>query len=139
MHYYDRINRHYVELREWAQGMENARAISASFAQSDAFNQLVVDGVAPDGSFDWPLTGIVSVLREGLQNFSIEGWASLDAVRAWVVEHHPEQSPEKHGRRTWPQVLHESGLFDLEYRVDDKGKNLVWYRGRLANQRKPAE
>jgi len=132
MQSYDRINGHYLELRGWAQGMDNARAMSTSFAQTDVFNDLVVNGIAPDGSFDWPFTGIVSVLREGLQKLGVDGWASLDAVRTWVTEHHPEQSPEKYSRRTWPQVLSESGCFDLQYRVDTAGNRVAWYRERAA-------
>lgn len=129
---FDSIDRYYLELRDWAQGMDNARAMSASFAQSDTFQDLVVNGIAPDGSFDWPFTGIVSVLREGVQQFGVEGWASLEAVRTWAAEHHPEQSPGKYSRRTWPQVLHESSLFDLQYRVDEAGKKVAWFRERPA-------
>lgn len=122
---YDRIDRHCLELRDWAQGIDNARALSASFAHSETFRGFMVHGIAPDGSFDWPFTGIVSVLREGLQKFGVNGWASLDAVRTWVAEHHPEQSPEKYGCRSWPQAVHESRLFSLEYRADEAGKGLA--------------
>ena len=136
---YDRIDGHFLELLEGAQRMDNARARSASFAKTDVFHDLVVNGIAPDGSFDWPFTGIVSVLREGLQKLGIEGWASLETVRNWVTEHHPDQSPEKYGRRTWPQVLHDSGLFDLQYRADEAGKKVAWFRERAAGPRDPAE
>ena len=129
---YDRIDRRYLELRDWAQGMENARVLSASVAQSDAFQDFVVNGIAPDGSSDWPITGIVSVLREGLQKFGVDGWASLDAVRTWAAEHHLKQKPEKYGCRTWPQVLHESRLFELQKRADERGRKVAWFRERPA-------
>ena len=131
---YDRIDRHCLELREWAQGLDNARAVSASFAQSDVFHDLMVEG-----SFDGPFCGIGRVLREGLQKFSVDGWASLDAVRTWVAEHHPEQLPEKYGCRSWPQVVHESRLFNLVYRADGAGKELAWFRKRPARSRRPAK
>jgi hypothetical protein len=128
----DRIDRHYLELQNWAQSMSRASALAASIAASDVFYEFEVNGIAPDGSFDWPFTGIVSVLHEGLQKFGVDGWARLNAVPAWVAEHHPEQSPEKYGCRTWPQVIHESRLFELKYRVDDAGKKSAWFRERPA-------
>lgn len=51
-HSYERINKHCEELSAWAQSMNDARAISASFAQSDAFYDAIVNGIAPDGTFD---------------------------------------------------------------------------------------
>lgn len=136
---YDRIDRHCLELQDWAQGLDSARAMSASFAQSDVFHNLLVEGIVPEGSFDGPFSGIGSALREGLQKFSVDGWASLDAVRTWVAEHHPEQSPEKYGCRSWPQVVHESRLFNLVYRADGAGKELAWFRERPARLRGPAK
>lgn len=127
---YQRIDMHCIELQGWAQSMVQARALSAAFTQSDVFHDLVVNGIAPDGTFDWSSSGIVSVLREGLRRNGVDGWAQLDGVRLWAAEQHPEQLPEKYQRRTWPQVLHESGLFDLQYRVEDSGKKLAWYRER---------
>lgn len=107
---YGRVDKHYAELRQWAEGMENARALSASFAKRGVYRDLVVNGIAPDGSFDWPFTGIVSVLREGLRQIGSNGWAPLDEVRSWISQRHSEQTPETFGCRTWPQVLHLSGL-----------------------------
>lgn len=132
MEAYSRIDGHYLELRGWAQGMDNARALSATFAQTEVFHDLVVNGIAPDGSFAWPFTGIVSVLRQGLQELGVDGWASLDSVRIWITEHHPDQSPQKYGRRTWPQAVHDSGLFELEYRIGGAGKKSAWFRERTA-------
>jgi hypothetical protein len=60
------------------------------------------------------VTGIVSVLREGLQEFGVDGWAGLDAVRSWVVEDHPDQTPEKSNCCNWLLVLDESRLVDLK-------------------------
>ena len=134
MHSYGRIDRHFIELRDWARSMDSARALSASFAQSDAFKEFVVNGIAVDGSFDWRFTGVVSVLREGLQTLGLGEWASLDAVRRWVVEHHPDQSPQKYGCRTWPQVLNDSGLFEQRNRLDEEGNKVPWFRERASKQ-----
>lgn len=119
--------------------MDNARAMTASFAQSDAFQDFVVNGIAPDGSFDLPFTGIVSMLREGLRQVGVDGWASLDAVLTWVAEHLREHSSEKCGCRTWPQVLNDSGQFDLQNRLDEAGKKVAWFRERATVPHDPAK
>ena len=126
---YERIDRHYEELRQWAEGMDDARVRAASFAQSEVFLDMVLNGMAPDGTFDWPHTGIVSVLFEAAKTrAATEGWARLDDATTWIAEHHPEQVPQKYGCRTWPQVLSESKSFRLEYRRADDGRRIAWYR-----------
>lgn len=127
---YDRIDKHYVELEAWAGQMDTARSMMAQFMQSDAFREMLVNGIAPDGSFDWPATGIVSVLRESTKRLAVEGWTSLEAAKAWVQANHPKQTPETYGCRSWPQVLSESSLFDLTYRLDAEGRKLGWFRER---------
>lgn len=125
---YERIDRHFEELRQWAESMDDARVHVASFAQSEVFLDLVLNGIAPDGTFDWPDTGIVRVLREAAKARATEGWARLDDAVAWMVEHHPEQVPQKYGCTSWPQVLSESKSFRLEYRRTGDGRRIAWYR-----------
>jgi hypothetical protein len=62
-HCYNSIDRHFLELNQWAESMDRSRALSASFAQSDAFHDMLINGIAPDGSFAWPDNGIIRVLR----------------------------------------------------------------------------
>lgn len=114
-HSYETIDGHYIELCGWAKSMDEARELSAAFIQSDSFHDLVVNGIAPNGSIDWPESGIVRVLREGLATYGVDGWASLAAVSTWISKDHPDQTPDKYLCRTWPQILHESGQFDLQY------------------------
>jgi hypothetical protein len=124
---YERIDRHHEELRQWAESMDDARAHAASFAHSEVFLDMVLNGIAPDGTFDWPNTGIVRVLREAATARATEGWAKLDDATAWIAEHHAGQVPQKYGCRSWPQVLSESKSFRLEYRRVD-GQRVAWYR-----------
>lgn len=125
---YDTIDRHFLELNQWAESMNKSRALSASFAQSDAFHDMLINGIAPDGSFTWPDTGIVRVLREAFSNLAVDGWAELESAKAWVTRNHSDQTPEKYRCRTWPQVLSESREFNLQYRRADDGKKNAWYR-----------
>lgn len=131
---YQRIDTHYIELRQWARGMDAARTLSAAFMESTVFQNVLVNGVASDGTFDWARTGIVSVLREGLRLAEADGWASLDAVRQWAAEHHPEQTPGKYHCRSWPQVIHESGQFELQNRLAVSGGKVAWYRSRTSTR-----
>jgi hypothetical protein len=127
-HCYNSIDRHFLELNQWAESMDRSRALSASFAQSDAFHDMLINGIAPDGSFAWPDTGIIRVLREAFSNLAVDGWANLESARVWISRSHSDQTPEKYRCRTWPQVLSESREFDLQYRRSDDGKKIAWYR-----------
>ena len=60
---YSRIDQHFEQLRGWAEHMDQARRLAAEFVQSDVFHDLVVNGIAPDGTVDWPAAGIVRALR----------------------------------------------------------------------------
>lgn len=125
---YERIDRHFEELRQWADTMSVASAETASFMQGEVFQNLVLNGIAPDGTIDWPQTGIVRVLREAAKMSATDGWSRLDEAKAWIAEHHPEQVPQKYGCRSWPQVLSESKSFRLEYRRADDGRPVPWYQ-----------
>lgn len=126
---YERIDRHFEELRQWAQSMDDARAHAATFAQSEVFLDMVLNGIAPDGTFDWPQTGIVRVLREAANaRAAVEGWVKLDEATAWLAEHHPDQVPQKYHCGSWPQVLSESKSFRLENRRAEDGQRVAWYR-----------
>lgn len=126
---YARIDRHFEELAEWAKSMDKVRAMAAEFAQSPVFVDLLVNGVAPDGSFEWPHTGIVRALRDAAQALQQDGWTRLDQARAWIAERHPEQTPEKYGCKSFAQVLNDSKLFRIEYRrLQDDQRRVAWFR-----------
>lgn len=111
------IDRHYQTLRTWAEQMDNVRALAASFMQSDTFKDLLIDGIAPDGQVHWPMSGIVSSLREAEQALAPSGgqahWTELNAAIAWITEQHPDQIPKRYGCSSWRQVLHESREFEV--------------------------
>jgi len=111
------IDRHYQTLRTWAEHMDNARALAASFMNSDAFKDMLIDGIAPDGQVHWPMSGIVSSLREAEQALVPPGdparWTELNAAIAWIAKQHPDQTPRRYGCSSWRQVLHESGEFEV--------------------------
>lgn len=111
------IDRHYQTLRTWAEHMDKARALAASFMQSDAFNDFLINGIAPDGQVHWPISGIVSSLREAEQALAPTGgqahWVELNAAIDWITKQHPDQTPKRYGCSSWRQVLHESREFEV--------------------------
>lgn len=128
---YTRIDGHFAELRQWATSMDDARAMHASFMQTEVFQDFLVNGIAPDGTIDWAAAGIVSVLREAGGELKQGDWTCLDDAVAWIGERHSEQTPAKYGCKSWPDVLHKSRAFDLEYRPDATGRKMGWFRERV--------
>ncbi|MFN3297544.1 OST-HTH/LOTUS domain-containing protein [Caldimonas sp.] len=126
---YHRIDQHFEQLRGWAEHMDQARRLAAEFVQSDAFRDLVVNGIASDGAVHWPAAGIVRALRKAAGELGIEGWTPLESAERWIAERYPEQLPAKYGCSSWRQVVHESRLFELRYREAD-GQRSAWYRAK---------
>jgi hypothetical protein len=126
-----RIDQHFEQLRGWAEHMEQARQLAAEFVQSDAFHDFVVNGIAPDGTVDWPAAGIVRTLREAAEELAIDGWTPVATAGRWIAERHPDQLPARYGCSSWRQVVHESRLFELRYREVDR-QRAAWYRPKEA-------
>lgn len=124
------IDIHLDQLRQWAQGIDNTRALAASFMQSEAFFDLSESGIAPDGTIDWPRAGVVACFREAATTCDAEGWSRLNEAIAFVEATYPEHAPEKYACRTWPHVLDQSRAFDIAYRPGEGGARTAWYRER---------
>jgi hypothetical protein len=123
---FERIDAHFEQLRRWAEQMEELKKLHVAFLQSPEFDNFIINGIAPDGIVHWPLSGIVRVLRDAARLLSAGDWTPLDDARAWITE----RLPAKYGCRTWRQVLHESRLFDLQYRAAENGRGIAWFRER---------
>lgn len=129
-HCRDRIEVHHRELMAWTHVIEAMNASFAQFVQTETFNDLVVHGIAHDGSFNWPSAGIVRVLKLAAKELAEDGWTRLEQAQAWIAADYPKHVPVKYGCRTWRQVLSESRLFDLQYRVGEDGQKVAWFRPR---------
>lgn len=124
---YSRIDQHFEQLRGWAEDMEQCRRLAAEFVQLDEFRDLVLNGIAPDGTVDWPAAGIVCALREAAGELAVDGWAPVAQAGRWIAARLPEQLPAKYGCSSWQQVVHESRVFELRYFKMD-GQRSAWYR-----------
>lgn len=125
------IDQHLEQLRVWAENMQDVKRQAAAFMQSNEGRDLFVNGIAPDGTVYWPVAGIVYALRRAANELAIDGWTCLAAAIKLIREREPEQSPEKYGCRSWPQVVHESRIFELRYFEID-GRRSARYRVSLS-------
>ncbi|CAN7331162.1 hypothetical protein LJR074_001842 [Acidovorax sp. LjRoot74] len=126
---FQRIDTHYQELRAWLMTLHQGRVALASFVQSDAYLNLLINGINPDGSFEWRDTGIVRALREEVQALASDDGVPLKTLQAQMHARHPTQTPQKYRCSSWQQVLTESCEFDLTYRRDSQtGPKTAWVR-----------
>jgi hypothetical protein len=122
----DRIGEHLMRLREWAAWMESVLHEVGKDIRSNAFHDAAVNGINPDGSVFWPGAGIVLALREASQTLAVDGWTDIAAAGQWIARRYPHQTPEKYGCSTLPQVLHESGEFELRHVEKDVLRRRVY-------------
>jgi hypothetical protein len=118
------IKLHFDHLSQWADDLDRLSFQVAEVIQSDAFRDLVVNGNIP-----WPSTEIVSALREAAAELALDGWAPVTEASEWVALRYPGELPSNYGCRTWQQVLHQSGIFELRY-FQTEGQRRAWYRVR---------
>ncbi|MEZ5747409.1 MAG: OST-HTH/LOTUS domain-containing protein [Paracoccaceae bacterium] len=124
---YTRIDKHFEELRAWAEDMQKARRALAGVVRSGTFHDLVVNGIHPDGTVFWPGAGIVRALQEASSELAVEGWTIVDEAGRWIAERYPEQQPANYGCSSWRQVVHESRFFELSY-FEVGGRRFARYR-----------
>ena len=128
---YTSFDNHYLQLKEWATSMENARALSASFIKTQMFEDLFVNGINPDGTIDWPTCGVVEALREAEVACAKDSWTLLDSAIAWLRIDHSDQIPSKYQCKTWKQVLKRSEQFEIRVVVDPVSSHgQTWFRFR---------
>jgi hypothetical protein len=120
----DCATRAYEELRSWASDMEQTCKALADHLASPDVHDFIVHGRVP-----WDITTIVLALHEAATELTMGDWVPVDAATSWIKEHYPEEQPEGYGCRSWRQVIHETGRFDLQVRKVDSRRQ-AWYRPR---------
>ena len=129
----ERIGRDLEQLRGWASSVQETRRMSAAFMETTAVQDFIFNGIAPDGVVDWSHAGIVAGLREAIKEVPSgdeEGWLPLTTAIAFLEARYPEQTPVKYGCRSWAQVLHLSGAFDLKYEREPSLPKVALFRER---------
>lgn len=122
---HNRIERHFEDLRKWAEHLVETKHLAAEVMGSDVVREILASGKVP-----WPSSEIVSALREAAAELAIDGWAPVSEASALISERYPDQLPSNYGCRSWRQVLHESGVFDLRFR-ETEDRRVAWYREKI--------
>jgi hypothetical protein len=120
----DRVTRAFEELRCWASDMERSRQVLADHLASSDFENFLVHRRIP-----WHIMTITQALHEAALELARGDWAPIDTATCWIKERYPEERPEGYGCKSWRQVIHETGRFDLKVRKVD-GRRQAWYRPR---------
>ena len=118
----DRVTRAYNDLSGLALENAAARKLMAELLARPEMRDWIVSGQPP-----WPNTTIVQALHKASTALAACDWTSVDAAAEWIAAHYPDESPKDYGCRTWRQVIHDSGLFELQRREAD-GRRHAWYR-----------
>jgi hypothetical protein len=126
---HERIDEHLRTLHQWAQEMMSARVAAAQKLIEQIASGTFAEATEPARPLvDWPETSVVAAVRHGLERLG-GGWVSVQALRSWLGEHHPDESPQRYGRRTWVQVLDEAKIFEVQYRPGAHGQQRnAWVR-----------
>lgn len=126
---FETIDGHFLTLREWVNGMNNSRALLASFMETPTFKDMFFDGIQPDGSVDWSSCGIVGHLHEAETALAEAGWTELNAAIGRIHQRAPSQIPKRYGCGSWRHVIHESKQFEIRKETTHTG-TVVSYRSR---------
>ncbi|MCJ2184712.1 OST-HTH/LOTUS domain-containing protein [Novosphingobium sp. 1949] len=116
------IERHLDDLRTWGKDLDQAKLAMAELVQSAVVQDFLVTGKIP-----WPATEAVRAFRAAAAEFSADGWTLVSIGSDLIAAQHPTEAPSNYGCSSWRQVLHDSGLFELQYRKME-GRRTAWYR-----------
>ena len=110
---YELIDRHMIQLGEWARALDEARENTASFMASDEYQQFLRAELphAPALNRDAP---IIQRLCEAEAALAADGWVLLNEAIAFIHSVDRDEYPSKYNCKTWRQVLQRSGAFELE-------------------------
>ena len=126
---YEAIDEHFIRLKGWASSMNTALETQIAFMQSNAYLDILVNGINPDGTVDWPASDVVKALRAAEAACATNGWTLLDSAIAWLGTDHADQTPAKYQCRTWKHVLKRSKQFEIRAAVDSvSNRGQTWFR-----------
>lgn len=127
------IDQQYRALRAWAESMDNAGKALVELLGTPEYRHWFMFGVFPGHEIDWPSTTIVQQLRFAEHDCDEEGWTDLAKATEDIRTRWPEVTPKQYGCSSWRHVIHESGLFEIQKRIQGDNKSVkVWYRSREA-------
>lgn len=120
----DQVDRAYEQLRSWASAMDEARKAFGEHLASPEIRDFIVQNRVP-----WRISIIALALKEAAMELAGGDWVMVATATDWVAKRFPEEKPAGYGCRSWQQVIHETGMFDLQLRNVD-GRRQSWFRPR---------
>lgn len=120
----ERITAAFATLGSMIGPLQEAMDAMAAYISSPEGRAILIHDQLP-----WHRLSITQALTEAAEACKIDGWASVSDAVAWINAHHPDERPETYGCQSWPQVIHETRLFDLRHLSRD-GKSQRLYRTR---------
>ena len=117
---YDKAERFRIELQGVAKAWAEASESMAAFYASPQGSALLLGGKVP-----LEATPLLNALRDAVQGSATVGDVAGAVLFSEVLEKlhslHPNEKPENYGYASWPQVIHESGVFGM-VRRDPEGR-----------------
>lgn len=118
------------ELRGWAETRDKAVRLHAEVIKSPEFNNYLIDGILPDGTVHWEISGIVRALRDAAKSRPAGSWMSLEDAIAWIRCQAPLQVPSRYGCATYRQAIHKSQAFEVKRETRTDYSTVLLYRSK---------
>ncbi len=125
-----KLDRHRQEIESWVDGMVETHTYRVQLMRSSAWMDYVKDGILPDGSVQWDISGMVRALRNAARTRGEGVWMPLDEAIAWIRHEAPTQIPSRYRCSTYRQAIHESCAFDVRREQGGDGRMVFLYRPR---------
>lgn len=125
-----KLDRHRKEIESWVTGMVHAHQQHLQLMSSPEYLDMVFDGILPDGSVQWDVSGMVRALRNAARTRGEGAWMPLDEAIVWIRREDPTQIPSRYRCSTYRQAIHESRAFDVRREPGGDGRMVFLYRPR---------
>lgn len=120
----------WAEVKAWAEAHDKSRELAGQFMREPEFENLLFDGIYPDGSVNWEVAGIVRALRNAADALYPGNWTPLDAAVVWIRREAPLQIPSRYKCATYRQAIHESKAFEVKRECMADGSTHFLYRSK---------
>jgi hypothetical protein len=111
---YEVVDRHVVQLSEWARHIDEAKGVHLQFLQSDEFLDFLLAKPADAAPGLDGLAPVKERLQEAEAFLAVGGWTLLDDAIAFIGRLDKDESPSRYECKNWRQVLNKSNAFEYQ-------------------------
>lgn len=116
------------ELNRWAEARDKVAQLHAEFMKSPEFHNYLMDGILPDGTVQWEVSGIVRALRNAAKSRAEGDWMPLVEAVAWIRREAPLQIPSRYFCTTYRQAIRKSLAFETKLEPQPDGSTMFLFR-----------